>query len=567
MTLPLLTVGAGPEGLGASYAPPDGAPVGGRLDPAAVEAAAGPVTVSSAEAWPAVERAAALRVAALLGGPGMADLHARLAETRRAMGAQPMPLLVDARTDPLRAVPWEFAQGLAPAAHPLGGCQVRRLCPAGPSAAPERGLQVLVLIWAPASGDPRLSPLIADLTRALSGLRRVGIRAIPGDLSTLPPAPPGVPHILHVLTVGGGAAAAEARLTVDADSAATALVRSSTLVVLDPVDAPERAPSGPARLVAAGCPMVVAPRHGLAPDASRAFHRAFYGAVAAGRSVADATEAGRKALAALALPHPGARPWVLSLYVGAPDAADRALLRPTALPRGWAVGSTDGEAVVAAALEHARGQGYLGVEHLALALSEWKPASEVLAAARHALVMVAGMRPGVEGPDPPVPSPRLTEAAASLPPGYEPEDLLRMLATVPWVAARLGMAVLSRLHDGARRPPPPSFRPPVSSGPLAFEVLAGPEDGRRIVLDAPGQVIGRWDADAPGDDARRLFVGGRSVDRSVSRRHVVYLGGREVDLLGFTRLERSGRVTEVRGRLEVLPGDRLWLGAGLRLQA
>lgn len=567
MSLPLLTVGFGPDGLGASYAPPDGPPVAGRLDAAAVEAAARPVAATTPEAWSAAERDAALRVAGLLGGPGMAEVHAALAATRQSVGARPVPLLVDARTDPLRAVPWELAQGLDPAAHPLGGCRLRRLCPAGPLGAPERGLQVLVLIWAPETGDPRLAPLLADLTRALSALRRVAIRALPSDLSAVPAAPPGVPRILHVLTVGAGAAAAEARLVGGADPAATALVRSATLVVVDPVDASERAPAGPARLVAAGCPLVVAPRHGFAPDASRAFHRAFYGAVAAGRSVAHATEEGRRALAALALPHPGARPWVPSLHVGAPDAADRALLRPAALPKGWAMGSTDGEAVVAAALEHARGQGYLGVEHLALALSEWEPASDLIAAARHALVMVAGMLPGVEGPDPPVPSPRLAEAAASLPHGYDPEALLRMLATVPWVAERLGMAVLSRLQGGVRRPPPPSSRPPAPPGPLVFEVLAGPEDGRRIVLDAPGQVIGRWDADALGDDAHRLFVGGRSVDRSVSRRHVVYVGGREVEVLGYTRLERGGRVADVRGRLEVLPGDRLWLGAGTRLQA
>lgn len=563
-----LTLGTGEDGLGAQLVLGEEPPVAGRLDPAALAATRFVHTSSTNDTWTSAEWQGAARVAALLDTPGMAELRASLLAARAANGARPFPLAVDARTEPLRAVPWELLQALSPADHPLAGLRVRRSFPTGPTAPSERGLQVLVLVWAPETGDPRLAPLLADLTRALSGLRRIGIRALPGDLSTLPPPPPGVPRVLHVLTLGGGVDGAVARLCA-AEGAAANLAKTSQLVVLDAVDAPEDRPSPAPRLLAAGAPLVVAPRRGLAADASRAFHRALYGALAAGRSVANATEEGRRALQALGLPLSGGRWWSPTLLVGPPEAADRALLRPASLPKGWPVGSTDGEAVFASALEHARGQGYLGVEHVALALSEWEPASDVLGAARHALVMVAGTLPGVEGADPPVPSPRLEEAVTTLAPGYDPDALLRMLATIGWVAERLGIAILARLHTGAGRRslPPASSRPPQGLGALAFEVLAGPDDGRRFVFDLAGQFIGRWDADTPGDDSRRLFVGGRAIDRSVSRRHLVYLGGREVEVLGFTRLERSGRVEEVKGRLEILPGDRLWLGAGTRLQA
>jgi hypothetical protein len=94
---------------------------------------------------------------------------------------------------------------------------------------------------------------------------------------------------------------------------------------------------------------------------------------------------------------------------------------------------------------------------------------------------------------------------------------------------------------------------------LVLEVDNGPEEGRILRLDTPGQHLGRWDPEAPGDSATLLY---RDLpwDPSMSRRHAQYRGWRAVELLRPAVLLRDGRATELSGDRELRPGDRLRLG-------
>lgn len=480
--------------------------------------------------------------AALLASPGLRAVRDALGEARARLGAMPLTLVIDARTPALAGLDWEALEA-APERpwHPL---RVARLLP-GPLGAPPAAADRLDLrVWVPDGADRVAAGVLAGLGRGLSGDARVALQA--HGAPTPPRLARGDRPALHLL--GGGAALGAAVERLLAAGAAAAV----GLLVLDRLDdAPSPAPGA---LLAAGVGAVAVGRPGRTPEAVLTGALALHAALGRGVGPAAAAAIGR------------ARGGGTALWVADPERLDRPLVRPEPLPGDWPTPGEEGRAVLLDAAGLARGQGYLGIEHVAHALTRLDPAPPGVAEARHGLLMVAGMLPGTTGRDPPLPSPRLTALAAALPEGFDAEALLRAIAPVPWVAERIGHALAARLvaqTSGPRRAPEAAGE---AGAALVLEAVAGPDDGRRFVLDRPGQVIGRADAETSlNPDVVSLFAGARAADLSVSRRHLVYRGGRTVEALGYTRLERSGQVVEVRGPVDVLPGDRLWVGAGTRL--
>ncbi len=201
--------------------------------------------------------------------------------------------------------------------------------------------------------------------------------------------------------------------------------------------------------------------------------------------------------------------------------------------------------------ELGRPLGYLGVEHLLLALCERPggPWEAWLRVARPALDRVAREQPELVGPwSGPTPRARALQGL--------PGALLR----VPWLARRLDPGLLGQLAEHGLHAP--SSWEELPSGPgMLLEVWGGPEDGRRLTLLHRHQHLGRWQAGNEGEGPR-LYGPDMAEDSSVSRQHLQYLGPGRLLILAPTR--RDGQL--LRGEVLVRPGDLLTLGERTRLE-
>jgi hypothetical protein len=194
-----------------------------------------------------------------------------------------------------------------------------------------------------------------------------------------------------------------------------------------------------------------------------------------------------------------------------------------------------------------RSSGYLGVEHLLMALCE-RPDGAWLRSARSALDHIARAQPVFVGPWS-GPTPRVQQLTRL------PGSVLR----VPWVARALPPAML-------RGAPPAAgghaWEQPVPAGAgMLLEVWGGPEDGRRVTLLHRTSHLGRWTEDASALGPR-LYGPEMASDPSLSRQHLQYLGPGQLLVLAPTRING----TPVKGAVEVRPGDRLELGRGTTLE-
>ena len=146
-------------------------------------------------------------------------------------------------------------------------------------------------------------------------------------------------------------------------------------------------------------------------------------------------------------------------------------------------------------------------------------------------------------------------------PGAETDALVVALLTVPWVAQRIDPAIRASLTppstDWGTTPAGAGVRPPRVGPGLVLEVLGGPDDGREVDFGAPGEVLGRW---APETDAcHTLYRGPGPADRSLSRSHLRYEGGRRVRALAPGTLVRGDTRTALEAAV-LRPGDQLILG-------
>lgn len=563
MSSACLSLGLDPDGRGAVLSGASPTPVSGRLDWTTQDARACepklPTGLLGPDADPraaAAERQAAAALGRLLGGGELEPVRLALARLEGASADRPA-LALDLREPTLAALPWELLETLPVGSAPLAGWSLMRqhasLAPR--PLAPGRCLELLT--WLPVPEDPVCAPLADALPDPV---------VLGTDLVSPPPVRGGF-RVLHVLCHGVAALdqvslALGPRGQQAPDTVASRLaplLQTVQLVVLDVCGAGSPTPVAlAARLLDSGVGGCLGPARELGVEASRAFHRSFYEALAAGQTVLAAVSEGRRALRALALAHASCRWWNPLLHAG-----DRAGLVTTvpipviARPPGWALGDADHEAVLVSAWAGARSDGWLGVSHLLRACGDVLDGGPSTA-----LQQVADTAPRLTASvDLPRPSPRVRALASASEPGDTLDVLLCRLVTVPWVAARLDPGVLADLVQVGDRwataPAPGSARPPVGGRGLVLEVWGGPEDGRQLRLEAAGQQLGRW---APGDPAQHtLYEGGGLADRNLSRRHLQHEGGRRVRALAPAIL----RGAQGDRRLEVAvlrPGDRIVLG-------
>lgn len=592
MNTAVLSLGLPPDGVGLVLFRAGRTPFAATLDRAAVAALAGElprllaapegVLVPGEDAGLAAsEREVALRLAGLLDsgavGAGLALMAHQAAE-----GGRRLSLLLDLRDDLLRRLPWELLEGLAPADAGLAPCRVARLVDApGPSPEPTRpggvGVELRVLDQA----DPLCADLAASTLAALDGLAGLRSNLGTGAVAPAPGEPSGL-RVLHLIS-HGRVAHEQVHVALGRDrqldpAAATQWVDPVSagldLVILDVCSggAWEGAPgSAPAeRLVQGGLAAAIAPSVPVDPEASLCFSVALYGALGAGRPLAEAVDVGRRALAGLGVAHPSCRSWAPILVVR--DAGALQLRSTSAALSSWApTAGPELLEVLGRARDLAAVHGFLGVEHLALVLSRWERPVARLALARTALQEIGDRlkvwQPGAA--DAVGLTPRLRALLGGLPVGAGIDALMDGLAEVPWVAAALPAAaggprsletLVGDLEPSARAGGDRGL--PVSG--VELELLGGPEDGRRLRWTLQAPLLGRWDPQRDGA-AAELYRGGGAYDPAASRRHLRLESDGRVRVLAEAWVERGRTTAPLLDLTPLRVGEVLVIGAATRL--
>ena len=471
--------------------------------------------------------------------------HALGAWLGEARGRDHVPVLVVDMLEPCdRALPWElFALDGPPLEVAEGVAIVRRL--PGPAAQPLPVGPLSVVGWCADPDDPASQRLLAGVDEALvaSGL---------GPHHPPDVAPEG-PVLLHL--IGHGRQLAEGFAVASADGHASApttahvlrpLLQRAALVVLDVCEAADSTRAEldtlAGQLVRSGARAVLAPVQRLAVEAAEASTRALYPTLAAGAGPVAAVAAARRAVRALASPHPDGRWTNLGLFLADVSVLDAApLVGGGWRPDGWPAPGADLAQLLARAHEEStrRDSGFVGLEHLMLAqrgLDLGGPAARAAADAADGpgvrrllkLRRVAEREPQVGG------TPRLQRLGARLMPGASVEDLWATLWSDPdgALAALAGHARPLVAADATAE----TLDPEESQGPTtaatALEVLGGPEDGRRLAL-APGDTLGRVGGDATA--SQLLYADTAVVDPFLSRRALEWVG------VGVVRPKKAAR--------------------------
>lgn len=186
--------------------------------------------------------------------------------------------------------------------------------------------------------------------------------------------------------------------------------------------------------------------------------------------------------------------------------------------------------------------GFVGIEHLAVALCATTAGGPATRKAREAVrAMIPALEEGLQRlqrtpevtESPPCCTLRLLSYGAQLPKGATLDALWTLIARDPTHRlAGLDLAV----------PPEPVVGADaedawISSGgyldpATALVVASGPEDGR-VLLMRPGQSLGRWNSGGPHPD-HALYQGALAIDDRLSRIHLTWLG------TGRVLIERKG---------------------------
>lgn len=544
------------------------------------------------------DREAARRFGMLFDEPGMAELRTRLLALRNLADAARVPLrvLVNAPTEGLRALPWELleeSRGL-PSAQWLRVMPLESTHSFGHSGAGRRYVNLEVVLCCAEPEDMVLRSLVVRQEAQLRGINGVTVLTLPRDAHLLAPIPaPATFRVLHLVN----------RSMPDP---ARSGVSGAGLVFLDQIGA------DPTELFSPVLRQGAAAVLGLAsePDVSVSFARSLYQALVHGQDLVDAVGEGRKTLRG----HPRLRSWTARLMVTSPAAVTQpAPLRRHPLPGRWPTAALEADEVLDQAVELATGSGFLGVEHLAAAVLRAGKPSSLISMSLPCLQLVAAMLVPTESDGRLRMSPRMDVVARRLRDGFTLDELVAQILMVPWVAGILGEPQVRRIREMVPPVSPGADEPtesaPVRGAGLALEVMGGPDDGRVLLLTEPDQVLGRWDPSVsapttlkpgpaletvpepaarsvpvnatlypgvnlgalllpttPPDDRSRLFVGGRVVERTVSRRHLAFVPPRSVRVTAPTQRLYDQGSEVLNGVVELRPGDRLLLGIGTRLK-
>lgn len=530
------------------------------------------------------EREAGVILGTLLFGEDLAGrrLRALLAEARGA--ARRVALLLDIRVPALRALPWELVGD--PEGGPLesagAAVVVRHLFIPGasalqpPEASPFLGWRIA--FWCPDHDDPSC---VSVLTHLAALATRLGL-----------PAPVAVDQLragerfaLHLICHGEGDAEALVLHVRDAalhpesvGHGLTGSLRDAWVVALAICDA--AAPSDPmdglpGLLLAAGAPLCVGPSAPLGVPAALAMAEGLYTALASGRALCESVLAARAAIRALASPHPHGRWTRLLAYAADAHVMERGAIGPEAwTPVCFPVGDIGARECLlrAAALARDRQDGFVGVEHLIVAISQLDlPASRLLRARligreaaifRHVDSLGLGAPPGEEL----YVTARLQRVGAFLHANFSVEALLEAMHT-EWdvgLSAVIGVDLPQKPEfasvETTRVTAPVPLLPGVRRPAEVLRLIGGPEDGRHVQLSR-GQVLGRASARAPCDCT--LYAGMTRVDTTLGRAHLRWEAPGRIWLsrpaMAFGQRSDLG---EGSGEISLAVGDLLQLAAG-----
>lgn len=491
-----------------------------------------------------------------------------------------MVLLVDVDSAHLRSLPWELIGEEAPI-EATGGL-VARLA----DGHPHRRVSAEALTvgrWCPTPNDPACAALIArqDASAARIGLGRplsVASRSTVAEVS-----------VLHLVCHGARLGDAVNLVLGEGDlahsTAAHSLaphLRAARLVVLDVCesanDTPRQLDNLAARVIAAGAEACLAPGGPASIEATAAVGEALWSALASGDDLATAVQKARADVRALAIAHPDSRWHNHRLTVASPDVLEAAApVERSWRPEGWPRPAPDARALLSAtaAIAAELGSGFVGVEHVALALERW-PGGSGAARMLRLLCPRAELRAGLAALTPIEVTgldlrgtPRLRRLMPRE--GFDGEELLRTLLADPHspLTDLTGAQDLSRMltvaNASATLGSLSELQEPSRAVPATrLEVVGGPEDGRLLRVH-PGDTVGRWgDAEPP---THALYADTAVTDRRLSRRHLRWEGPGRVTCLRRSSVRRNRADRAVEGEIELLAGDVLVLSPGTRLRA
>ena len=506
----------------------------------------------------------------------------------QAEGRQETAVIVIDTADPTpRALPWELlALGDKPPLEALSDVIITRLAPGTARMPHPAASQLSTWIWCPDPQDPVCGRRLDALRETLRGLQ------IPHqdlDVKVLPDSEETTAVVVHLVCHGRRVenqvqihlGEEQTRAPGTATHVLAPLLRRSVLVILDVCEAgdatPDELESLAGRIIASGAGSVVAPMTRSSLLATNALSEGLYRSLLAGSTVPEAVAAGRRQVRGLALPHPDSR-WCNSvLYLS--DLGGANADPPVSkgwCPSDWPRPAPDAASLLEAAyrLAYASSAGFVGLEHLVGALpgvsggstlcaqvrfavsqrpSEWRRHLEVLnvVATRSQLGMG---------------SPRLQRYGQYLSDGFDLEALWEVIRNDPTTPLR---EVLLFHDDPSRGGATLGAVTDTSANKFAlatgFEVLGGPEDGRRL-HPKTGHSIGRWSDQAQAD--LLLYATTPLIDPYLSRRHLVWMETGRIELLrsgdrqrGMTPPEPFGP-----GEVTILEGDILILTKGTRLR-
>jgi len=500
-----------------------------------------------------------------------------------AMGrGQRVALLVDAPEREVRALPWELlAAGadLTPL-EPSGVGIVARMTPATTSHPVSDG-PLQIALWCVDPDDPSCQA-VRDHARAEA--RSLGLPV--HDFDDHVPAGPRLlviighgnrfgEHVEMQLPSGRKLAASSASHVLSGHLEGLPL---AVLAVCESGDTTAaEIESLATRLIQGGARACIAPSTRTGVEATQAFNAGLFRGIANGQVLPEAVAAGRRAIRELAMPHPDSRWNNPILYVG--DAAvvgARPLIQAGWRPDGWPVPADEAANLLRKAREHAEnsGAGFVGLEHLVLALRDTPGGGPATQQYRFALTTVDPVPTWLRNLER-VPSrtnwsgtPRLMSLAGALKPGFDLDTLWRTI----WVMdgqplqSLFGMRTAPTPGPGDGTLEATASGGNLHSGPAQMlEVLGGPEDGRRLDF-TPGATLGRHSEE--GGPSIALYTDMPLIDRYLSRKALTWIGPGEARLARKSRLGRGRRMVPVEpGAVDIRTGDVIALTECTRLVA
>jgi hypothetical protein len=472
-----------------------------------------------------------------------------------ALGQAGGVILVDAHPESARRLPWELLAH-TPDAPPMvfsDGVVIARLHPGPPRSHPPMVPPVPAIWRLSTEADPTAELVQAGLTAAWG--------------QPLAPPPSSGATWLHLVahgsvddtSLGLSLGSREADSSSIGDQLAAA-VRQAAMVVLAVCHGGGALQTPlhelPAQLLYMGAAVVVGPDRTVSPEALAAFARGLAGA--APDTPLHAVAAGWRALRAAALPWPDARWHRLRVFVSQADG----LLVSLAPPAQGLAGHLTRAQSIALELQ----SGFCGVEHLLLSLLHHDVPRPLLALQYRARLHEARIRSHLAAFQPTRPPPEVPHWSPRLAPLVSSSDA-RMTLDRFWrpLLLQAGPLLSELLELPAHTTAPDASFDTVGTvgwteqaAAEAFEILGGPEDGRRLT-PAPGDWLGRPSQSAPS--AWSLYEDTVLIDPRVSRQHLRWEGAGTV----WCRKTSTVAGVPARGTASVRVGDIVQLGGATRL--